>query len=73
MLHAIAIVLITLWFLGLLTSYTAGGALHVLLGVAVILVAARAMSSRRVARTAPASSAASQIEARRRSFPEGLK
>lgn len=38
MMYTIAVVLIVLWLLGLLMSYTLGGWIHVLLAVAVILV-----------------------------------
>ena len=38
MMYTIAVILIVLWLLGLLTSYTLGGWIHVLLAVAVILV-----------------------------------
>jgi hypothetical protein len=38
MLWTIAVVLIVLWLLGLVTSYTMGGFIHILLVVAVIMV-----------------------------------
>ena len=38
MMYTVAVVLIVLWLLGLLTSYTLGGWIHVLLAVAVILI-----------------------------------
>lgn len=38
MLYTIAVVLIVLWVLGLLTSYTMGGAIHVLLVVGLIML-----------------------------------
>jgi len=34
----IIIILLVLWFLGLITSYTLGGLLHILLVVAIILI-----------------------------------
>ncbi|HEY5038796.1 MAG TPA: lmo0937 family membrane protein [bacterium] len=37
MLVTIAVVLLVLWMLGLVTSYTLGGAIHVLLVIALIL------------------------------------
>jgi hypothetical protein len=40
-LFTIAIVLLGLWLLGLMTSYTAGGAIHVLLVVALVLLVIR--------------------------------
>ena len=39
MLYTIAVILIILWLLGLITSYTIGGFIHVLLVVAVIMIA----------------------------------
>jgi hypothetical protein len=41
MLYTIAVVLLALWLLGLVTSYTLGGFIHVLLVIAVILVLLR--------------------------------
>jgi hypothetical protein len=38
MLYKIAIVLIVLWLLGLLTSYTMGGVIHILLVIAIIMI-----------------------------------
>jgi len=48
MLYTIAVVLLVLWLLGLVTSFTAGGFLHVLLVVAVIMVVFQLISGRRV-------------------------
>jgi hypothetical protein len=48
MLYTIAIVLLILWALGLVTSFTMGGFVHVLLVVAVVLVLLRVISGRRV-------------------------
>jgi hypothetical protein len=48
MLYTIAVVLLALWLLGLVTSFTAGGLVHALLVVAVILVIFGAISGRRV-------------------------
>jgi Family of unknown function (DUF5670) len=47
MLYTIAIVLIVLWLLGLVTSYTMGGVIHVLLVVAIIMILASFISGRR--------------------------
>ncbi len=47
MLYTIAVILIVLWLLGLLTSYTMGGIVHVLLVIALILVLVRIISGRR--------------------------
>lgn len=50
MLWTIAVVLVLLWFLGLVTSYTLGGFLHVLLVVALIVVVLRLFQGRRLVR-----------------------
>jgi hypothetical protein len=47
MLYTIAVVLLVLWLLGLVTSYTMGGFIHVLLVVAVIMVLINLISGRR--------------------------
>jgi hypothetical protein len=47
MLWTIFVVLLALWLLGLVTSYTLGGFIHVLLVVAVILVLFRLIQGRR--------------------------
>ncbi|AYM79441.1 MULTISPECIES: lmo0937 family membrane protein [Oxalobacteraceae] len=46
MLYTIAVVLIILWLLGLVTSYTIGGFIHILLVVAVIMILLRLISGR---------------------------
>ena len=48
MLYTIAVVLLLLWFLGLVTSYTMGGFIHLLLVIAVVVVLLRIISGRRV-------------------------
>jgi hypothetical protein len=48
MLMTIAIVLIVLWLLGMVTSYTMGGLIHALLVIAVIVVLVRVIQGRRV-------------------------
>jgi hypothetical protein len=48
MLWTIAVVLVILWFLGLLTSFTLNGFIHVLLVLAVISVLVRIIQGRRV-------------------------
>lgn len=48
MLTTIAVVLIVLWLLGLVTSYTMGGFIHVLLVVAIVVVLVRVIQGRRV-------------------------
>ena len=47
MLWTIAVVLVVLWLIGLVTSYTLGGFIHVLLAVAVIVVLLRVIQGRR--------------------------
>jgi hypothetical protein len=47
MLYTIAVVLIVLWLLGLVTSYTMGGIIHVLLVIAVIMILVNIISGRR--------------------------
>jgi hypothetical protein len=46
MLYTIAIILIILWLLGLVTSYTLGGFIHILLVIAIVLVLLRVISGR---------------------------
>jgi Family of unknown function (DUF5670) len=48
MLHTIAVVLILLWLLGLVSSYTMGGFIHALLVIAVVLVLVRLISGKKV-------------------------
>jgi hypothetical protein len=47
MLYTIAMVLIVLWLLGLVTSYTMGGFVHVLLVIAVVMIMVNVISGRR--------------------------
>ena len=47
MLYTIAVVLIVLWLLGLVTSYTMGGFVHILLVVALIMIVVNLLSGRR--------------------------
>ena len=47
MLYTIAVILLVLWLLGLATSYTVGGFIHVLLVLAVVMVLLRVISGRR--------------------------
>jgi len=46
MLYTIAVVLVILWALGLVTAYTMGGFIHVLLVIAVVVVLLRVISGR---------------------------
>lgn len=47
MLYTIAVVLLILWLLGLVGSYTMGGLIHVLLVIAVVVVLLRVIQGRR--------------------------
>lgn len=47
MLYTIAVILVVLWLLGLVSSYTMGGFIHVLLVIAIIVVLLRFIQSRR--------------------------
>lgn len=47
MLYTIAVVLLILWVLGLVSSYTMGGLIHVLLVIAIVVVLLRVISGRR--------------------------
>jgi hypothetical protein len=47
MLYTIAVVLVLLWLLGMVSSYTMGGFVHVLLVLALIMVLLRVIGSRR--------------------------
>jgi hypothetical protein len=48
MLETIAIILLILWILGLVSSYTLGGFIHVLLVIAIIVILMRVIQGRRV-------------------------
>lgn len=48
MLESLAIILVILWILGLVSSYTLGGFIHILLVVAVIVVVLRIIRGKRV-------------------------
>ena len=47
MLYTIAVVLLVLWLLGFVSSYTMGGFIHLLLAIAIIVVLFRFISGRR--------------------------
>jgi len=47
MLYTIAVVLVILWLLGLVTSYTLGGFIHVLLVIAVVMIMLNFINGRR--------------------------
>jgi hypothetical protein len=48
MLYTIAVVLIILWLVGLVTSYTMGGFIHILLVIAIVVILLRVISGRKV-------------------------
>jgi len=48
MLQTLAIILIVLWLLGLVTSYTMGGLIHILLVIAIIVILVRVIQGRRL-------------------------
>jgi hypothetical protein len=48
MLYTLAVVLLILWLLGLVTSTTMGGFIHVLLVIAVVMILVNLISGRRV-------------------------
>lgn len=48
MLYTIAVVLVVLWLLGLVTSYTLGGFIHALLVIAVIVILIQLITGKRV-------------------------
>jgi hypothetical protein len=48
MLYTLALILIIAWLLGLVSSYTLGGFIHILLVVAIVLVLVRIIQGKRV-------------------------
>ena len=48
MLWTLVIILLVLWLLGLVTSYTLGGVLHVLLVIALVVIVINLIQGRRV-------------------------
>ena len=48
MLETIAVVLVILWLLGVVTSYTMGGVIHILLVIAIVVILVRVIQGRRV-------------------------
>jgi hypothetical protein len=48
MLWTIAVILIVLWLLGIVSSYTMGGLIHLLLVVAIVVVLVRIIQGRRL-------------------------
>jgi hypothetical protein len=48
MLYTIALIILALWLLGLVTSYTMGGLIHILLVVAIVMVLVRLIQGRQI-------------------------
>lgn len=48
MLETIAVILLILWVLGMVSSYTIGGFLHILLVVAVVVILVRIIQGRKL-------------------------
>ncbi len=48
MLWTICLILVVLWALGMVTSYTAGGMIHILLAIALVIVVIRLFQGRRL-------------------------
>ena len=48
MLATIAVILIVLWLLGLVSSYTLGGVIHILLVIAIVVVLLRVIKGRKL-------------------------
>ena len=48
MLWTICLILLVLWVLGMVTSYTAGGLIHLLLAIALVVMVIRLIQGRRV-------------------------
>lgn len=48
MLETLVVLLIVLWLVGLLTSYTAGGLIHLLLVIAIVVIVIRVLQGRKV-------------------------
>jgi hypothetical protein len=47
MLYTIAVILIILWLLGMVTSYTIGGFIHILLVIAIVMILVNLISGRK--------------------------
>lgn len=48
MLETIAVILVILWILGLVSSYTMGGLIHILLVIAIVVILLRVIQGRRL-------------------------
>jgi len=49
MLYTIAVILCALWLLGMVSSYTMGGGIHLLLAIAIVVIIYQLISGRKVA------------------------
>ena len=49
MLYTIAVIMLALWLLGMVSSYTMGGFIHLLLAIAVVVIIFQVLSGRKVA------------------------
>ena len=47
MLYTIAVILLILWLLGLVSSYTVGGFIHILMVIAIVIILIRVISGRK--------------------------
>jgi hypothetical protein len=47
MLYTVAVILVVMWLLGLVTSYTMGGFIHILIVLAIVVVVVNAISGRK--------------------------
>ena len=47
MLMTLVVILVVLWLLGLVTSYTMGGLIHILLVIAIVIILVRVIQGRR--------------------------
>lgn len=48
MLYTIAVIMLVLWLLGLVTAYTMGGFIHILLVLAIIVILVQVIQGRRI-------------------------
>lgn len=48
MLETIAVILIVLWLLGMVSSYTMGGFIHILLVIAIVVIILRVIKGRKI-------------------------
>ncbi len=53
MLYTVAMILLVLWILGLVTSYTIGGFIHILLVITIVVVLLRVIQNRRIREGVP--------------------